>query len=527
MSMHRDFEESPKALFIRRLGLEGSEWVVEKDSHFLFDFHLHIHDPFDYAYPAQFNSDFEEDAEELILQMQEQYQYHESLGRNKYDIKQWLSEYCEYRRNLNRDSMYDFIDIQPKPTSKPFIISVVVCFDDVTVLIRDRRNDRWGVAFSNRYQSMAVCDGMIEDVEAPDEDGLISLHFDKAGIYRIGIYGHVDGLDFADAMIDHTYIYYFKDVEQWGDNQWKYMDGMFAGCKKMNITASDVPDLSLVRDMSNMFWGAESMNAPLNDWDVSQVQDMSGMFCGAKSFNMPLNRWDVSNVTDMEDMFMNAIRFNQPIGNWNTGRVSNMRGMFKRAMYFNQPIGEWDTAQVADMGEMFAFAKRFNQPIDRWNTELVMDMDSMFAYTDAFDQPIGRWNTQNVISMRDMFLCAFQYNQPLEAWDTRRVTDMRGMLMYASRFDQPVMHWNMSKVEHTDAMFYHAEMFNQPVEQWNLSNLHSMKDMFAYASHFYQSITGWYDSLNNNILDHIVDFLFGTSKLRWFNERGEFGYIIV
>ena len=54
-------------------------------------------------------------------------------------------------------------------------------------------------------------------------------------------------------------------------------------------------------------------NQPLNNWNVSNVKDMRDMFWGATSFNQPLNKWNVSNVTDMSFMFGLCDSFNQPL----------------------------------------------------------------------------------------------------------------------------------------------------------------------------------------------------------------------
>ena len=39
-----------------------------------------------------------------------------------------------------------------------------------------------------------------------------------------------------------------------------------------------------------MFYGAESFNQPLNNWDVSNVRDMRFMFCYANSFNQNIEQ---------------------------------------------------------------------------------------------------------------------------------------------------------------------------------------------------------------------------------------------
>ena len=56
-----------------------------------------------------------------------------------------------------------------------------------------------------------------------------------------------------------------------------------------------------------MFYGAETFNRALGDWDTSSVKDMSGMFYLAISFNQAIQNWDTSNgVINMNEMFRNA-----------------------------------------------------------------------------------------------------------------------------------------------------------------------------------------------------------------------------
>jgi surface protein len=85
------------------------------------------------------------------------------------------------------------------------------------------------------------------------------------------------------------------NVEQWGAVAWTGMQSAFNGCSFLNITASDIPDLSLVTNMSEMFLHCYSLNNPTN-----------------------INNWNTSNVTNMNSTFQGASAFNQAIGNWNT-----------------------------------------------------------------------------------------------------------------------------------------------------------------------------------------------------------------
>ena len=49
----------------------------------------------------------------------------------------------------------------------------------------------------------------------------------------------------------------------------------------------------------------------ISGWDVSNVRDMEKMFWGAKYFNGDLSKWNVSNVTSMDSMFDSAESFDK------------------------------------------------------------------------------------------------------------------------------------------------------------------------------------------------------------------------
>lgn len=93
------------------------------------------------------------------------------------------------------------------------------------------------------------------------------------------------------------------DIEQWGTVVWSSMESAFKGCDSLQITASDVPNLSSVSNMASMFEGASSFNQPIGNWNTSNVSDMSSMFHGATSFNQPIGNWNTTNVTNMVNMF--------------------------------------------------------------------------------------------------------------------------------------------------------------------------------------------------------------------------------
>ena len=280
-----------------------------------------------------------------------------------------------------------------------------------------------------------------------------------AGTYTIRIQDNVgDGTGFpwivsslgADLQSDAKKL---LSVEQWGTMKWTSMNRAFSGCTNLVVNASDAPDLSLVTDMGQMFYGASSFNQDISSWDTGNVLSMSAMFAGASNFNQPIGTWDTSNVVTMSLMFGGATAFNQDIGDWNTGSVTDMAAMFMSAEGFNQDIGGWNTSSVNSMAGMFRGAVAFNQNIGSWNTSSVSVMGGMFFEAISFNQNIGSWNTSKVTNMVEMFHFATAFEQDISAWDTGKVDTMDGMFKNAVAFDQNLGGWNVTSLTTAALMF--------------------------------------------------------------------------
>src|SRR5690554_4513143 len=272
-----------------------------------------------------------------------------------------------------------------------------------------------------------------------------------------------------------------KSIEQWGTNQWESMEGAFQGCsyQEFVINATDVPDLSQVTSMKNMFWQSK-FNSPINDWDVSNVTDMSNMFIVCNIFNQPLDNWDVSNVTNMSLMFFGSLNFNQDINNWDVSNVTNMNTMFQGATSFNQPLNNWDVSNVTDMSKMFSYAASFNQPLNSWNVSSVTNMNTMFQGATSFNQPLNNWDVSNVTMMISMFAVATSFNQPLDNWNVSNVIAMSYMMAGTDSFNQPLNNWDVSNVTNMNSMFY-GSPFNQNLSDWNFNESVTLDSFVAFS----------------------------------------------
>ena len=192
-------------------------------------------------------------------------------------------------------------------------------------------------------------DGSISEIK--DSSAAEKTHtYEEEGVYDIKIIGSFPQLAFYQVGVPMD-VLKVLDVKQWGTNTWSTMRNMFAGgCKNLQMSAADAPDLSNVTDLVNMFGGATTFNGSIGHWDTSNVKDMMAMFSNARAFNQDIGEWDTSNVKSMIHMFNSADSFNQDIGRWNTANVTSMRNMFLGTnIVFNQDLSGWGVGNVEPM----------------------------------------------------------------------------------------------------------------------------------------------------------------------------------
>jgi surface protein len=292
--------------------------------------------------------------------------------------------------------------------------------------------------------------------EATNVDGNWTCIYPTAGTYTISIDGTfptpwLGGGKFSNDA-DKNDGEKVLAVVQWGDIIWESMGGAFKGCTNMNVTASDTPNLTQVKNMNLMFAGNKAIDQNcFNNWDTSHVEDFSGMFAWS-TFNQPIGKWDTHNVKNMNYLFCCNPVFNQDIGSWDTGNVTDMIELFHGARNFNQDISGWDVSHVKHMGYLFTGAESFNQDISGWDTGSVTNMIFMFSGAESFNQNIGSWDVSSVTDMSHMF---FSYNRissfngNVEAWGskTHNVKKIAHMFDGAVSFSgHDLSSWDVSSV---------------------------------------------------------------------------------
>jgi surface protein len=297
------------------------------------------------------------------------------------------------------------------------------------------------------------------------------------------------------------------EIKKWGNVNWTSFTNAFFGCSNLNVTATDIPNLTNVFSLNSMFRGCSSLvyNNTINTWTTSSITNMATMFNGCTSFNQPLNSWDVSNVTGFNGMFQDCTSFNQPLNNWilNTNPMVsiNMNSIF-RGSGFNQNINTWNVSRVTNMVSMFRETP-FNEPLNNWDVSSVTNFSGMFQDNIVFNQPLNNWvlntNTSVNVTLNNMFNGCIDFNQNINTdgtyWNTSRVTNMTAMFTRCLNFNQPLNNWNTSRVDNMSNMFQGITVgqevpFNQNINTWDVSNVTNFSGMFAFSD-FNQPLDNW------------------------------------
>ncbi|WP_221412723.1 BspA family leucine-rich repeat surface protein [Fulvivirga lutimaris] len=389
-----------------------------------------------------------------------------------------------------------------------------------TSFITTWKTDNPGSSDDNQITIPTTGSGYFYDVDWGDGmsdtgvTGNITHTYASAGTYTVSISGAFPRIYFNNGGFfgDDNDSEKILTIEQWGDIAWSSMARAFSGCLNLRINAADVPDLSKVIDMTEMFYEAEALNDNINNWDVSNVEIMNSLFRDATSFNQPLNLWVTDNVTDMRRMFSFASAFNQDIGGWNVINVEDMSSMFGGATTFNQDISGWTVTSVLTMNQMFSVATSFNQNIGGWTMTSVTNIAGMFNGATVFNQDIGGWDVSNVSSMITVFSNAPAFNQDISGWVVDGVNNMRAMFNGAVAFNQDISGWNVDNVGDMEDMFNGAVAFNQDISGWVVSGVGDMSGMFEGATSFNQDISGW-------DVSNVDDMRFMFSNATLFNQN--------
>jgi len=183
-------------------------------------------------------------------------------------------------------------------------------------------------------------------------DSDLVLTFGVSGVHTISITGTLPRL-FYNASAEGDKI---TDLQKWGDIAWTNFQDAFNGCTNMEITATDVPDLSGVTSLRRMFrFCSDITTVPnANLWNTSTIDDMNEVFRGTGLTSIDVSTWNTSIVTDMAHMFRATFLTTLDLSLWDTGLVTNMSRMFLSVTNLDVDVSTFDVSSLTDATSMMS-----------------------------------------------------------------------------------------------------------------------------------------------------------------------------
>jgi hypothetical protein len=135
------------------------------------------------------------------------------------------------------------------------------------------------------------------------------------------------------------------DIVQWGTAEWTSMYRAYYTCSNLgNISATDIPNLSLGPNMDRVFASSSIGTANFNNWDISNVSVISQMFRNTSNYKGDMSNWNFVNNNNISlSFFMAAVAgvYDGEAGNWNVSGVSLFDDCFRYQTNWNCNLADW------------------------------------------------------------------------------------------------------------------------------------------------------------------------------------------
>ncbi|WP_025740616.1 BspA family leucine-rich repeat surface protein [Aquimarina pacifica] len=332
--------------------------------------------------------------------------------------------------NFNAGSSTFCLGIEAKSKLVSTLYEWIITDGGTTCASTDFFITTWQTTAANEYIRIPTVSSVAYNFSVDWGDGTISRNltstvnheYAAAGTYTVKIYG-----DFPQPYFDNANQAKprLQTIEQWGTQQWVSMVSGFEDCPNLKLNADDVPDLSQLTSLEDMFrkcTNFEDLKDMMQYWDVSGVERIDNMFAYCTLFNEDVSGWSFDNLKGCSYTFRYATTFNQDVSNWDVSNVEDFESMFEGAEAFDQPIGAWTIGTVEYMISMFKNATSFNQDLSTWDISNVEDIEDMFLGATRFNQDLSSWDISNIRYIEEIFvgtaMSQENYDNTLIGWAT-------------------------------------------------------------------------------------------------------------
>lgn len=262
------------------------------------------------------------------------------------------------------------------------------------------------------------------------------------GTYEITITGVCEGFVFSNTN-DRLKL---LNISNWGTLKLGVTGNYFYGCANLDITATDIFDITGMTSMFQAFRGCSSLvwNDSISLLDTNNITSFSFCFLGCSLFNQLID-WDFSSATALDYMLYQCSTYNQPI-NWHIPNVATVTNMLHTATSFNSQFKLTGTSNLTNTNALFLFCSSFNQLVDIDDFSNVTTAINMHNGNTAYNQPVNHLSVVSLVDASNMYLGCSSLNQSFSSWVTSSLQNMFQMFLNCSTLDQDFSTFDFSGV---------------------------------------------------------------------------------
>ena len=182
-----------------------------------------------------------------------------------------------------------------------------------------------------------------------------------------------------------------KGLEKVDTRECKKMNGLFYGCKLLNVIETEYLNTKSCTDFSWMFQNCTLLeNINISNWNVEKGENFNGMFIDCTSIkSLNLKDWNLKSAT-CYNMFGECTQLETlgDIGNWNTEDITDFSYMFYNCKSLkNVNVKNWNTAKVKTFANMFDGCTSIEElDITNWDTSSSSNISNIFNGMDGLNK---------------------------------------------------------------------------------------------------------------------------------------------
>lgn len=230
-------------------------------------------------------------------------------------------------------------------------------------------------------------DGTTSTITSYNDPDLTHI-YSTPGIYTVKVLGSLPWVFFGGTTIDRQKI---TLINQWGYNVWSSMRRSFSGCINLDVVATDVPNVSNVVLMDQIFRGCSSLTQVpnFNQWDTSNVSTLAYSFENCTNItDFDVTGMDVSNVTNLGYTFAKFGALNLfGLDTWNISSLTQawyfMFGTVIPTTEYDKVLVSWSNLDPINNVNMNFGASKYTLGSDAETARASLISNDLWTITDG------------------------------------------------------------------------------------------------------------------------------------------------